>query len=58
MVSSAGRRFATPFPDPQLYDDRDALHRRDGKRWTILAAYPADTEPAVMDEAPIRFGQN
>ncbi len=24
----AGRRFATPFPDPEPYDDRDALHRQ------------------------------
>jgi hypothetical protein len=30
----------------------------DGKRWTVLAAFPTDTEPLVMDESPIRFGPN
>ena len=30
----------------------------DGKHWTVLASCPADTEPLVLDELPIRFGPN
>ncbi len=61
----AGRRFATPFPDPEPYDDRDALHRQVTEAPLIPAMLPLGDGPtgwtsrhrvALGLDNPLTFG--